>query len=76
MSENSKFSGSKVAIVSTILLGIIALVVSLVFYSSFFAIVGFSIVFWGILLFYVIPEKNNFYSFIGRVRDTGNIRFR
>ena len=56
----SEQSFSKAAVLSIILLGLVAIIVSAFLLSSFFAIVGFSLVFWGTLLLYIIPTKNNF----------------
>ncbi len=56
----SEQTSTKVAILFIILLGIVALIASAFLVSSFFAIVGFSLVFWGALLLYIIPTRSNF----------------
>ena len=59
MSENNNFGSAKVAVVGIILLGAITIITSTLFVSSFFAIVGFSLIFWGAILLYIIPTKSN-----------------
>jgi hypothetical protein len=55
----SERNSVKVTILSIILLGVVVLIASAFLLSSFFAIIGFSLVFWGTLLLYIIPTKTN-----------------
>jgi hypothetical protein len=50
----------KAAVIGLILLGSLSLVGSTILASDFFAIVGFSLAFWGVILLYLIPTKNKF----------------
>ncbi len=63
------FIGVKAAMLSVIVFGIIILAYSTYFVSSFFAMIGFSILFWGVILLYVIPTSNSFLDLLNSVVD-------
>jgi hypothetical protein len=58
LSQN-KSLGIKALVIAIIGLGIAVLIASTHFISSFLAIAGFSLVFWGAILLYIIPTKIN-----------------
>ena len=57
--EQKSFSSAKIAIICIEILAIAALAVSAMYFSSFLAIIGFSLLFWGAILLYLIPIKSN-----------------
>ncbi len=60
MSTQKTSIGIKVAFLLIVVLGTATLLFSTFFISSFFAILGLSLVFWGVILLYIIPSKNVF----------------
>jgi hypothetical protein len=62
----------KVAIICIILLGISTLSASILYQSSFFAIAGFSLLFWGIVLLYLIPTRNNLSQILSISAETAS----
>jgi hypothetical protein len=69
LSEQGAFGRVKLAVVCIILLGVATLIASTYLLLSFFAIVGFSLVFWGTILLYLIPTKNNFTLLMSTVAE-------
>jgi hypothetical protein len=72
LSEKNSFGSVKGAIVGIILLGAFTLILSVFFISSFFAIVGFSLIFWGAILLYVIPTKSNLALLVSAAAQPGS----
>jgi hypothetical protein len=64
MPKKKTFDGAKAAVISMIVLGIATLVSSSFFFSSFFAIIGFALVFWGAILLYITPTKSVFFDLL------------
>lgn len=60
MPGNEASAKVKIPIVCLLLLGIVTLVSSSFFLSSFFAMVGLCLVFWSSLLIFLIPTKTDF----------------
>lgn len=59
MSEQNSFGIIKIASVAIVIVGITTLIASTLFLSSYFTILGISLVFWGTILLYVIPTTSN-----------------
>jgi hypothetical protein len=58
MPNQKRTSLSKIAVFIMLLIGILLEVVSAVYVSSFLAILGFAIIFWGTIFLYVTPSKH------------------
>ena len=67
--------GIKAAILAIIALGIATLVYSTYFISEFFAMVSFSLIFWGVILLYITPTNTPFMDLLNSVTgsSTANI---
>ncbi len=60
------------AIIGVILLGVLTLISSIFYVSSFFAIVGFSLTFWGTILLYIIPTRSNLALLVSAAAQPGS----
>jgi hypothetical protein len=67
--EQKTFGKAKAAAAGIIILGAATLLSSTLFISSFFTIVGFSLVFWGAILLYIIPTKSNLAMLVSAVAE-------
>jgi hypothetical protein len=67
MTDQKIFGKVRIAIAGIVALGILTLVSSAVFLSSFFSLVGISLIFWGTILFYIVPTKSNLAMLVSAV---------
>jgi hypothetical protein len=58
MEKTRKIASIKIALYSMLTLGVLLVVVSAFYASSFLAILGVAIVFWGAILLYITPTKH------------------
>jgi hypothetical protein len=61
-----------IAILFIIMLGFSALTASIIYVSSFFAIIGLSLAFWGAILLYLMPTKSKFPLLLNGLAETAS----
>jgi hypothetical protein len=65
-------SSLTIAILFIILLGFLALTASIIYVSSFFAIIGLSLAFWGAILLYLMPTNSKFTLLLNGLAETAS----
>jgi cell division protein FtsL len=61
----------KVAVFSLIALGVLTLIISVFYTSSFLALLGFALVFWSAILLYLTPTKHVFIDLLSAAAQPG-----
>lgn len=69
---SKKLDNAKIALLTLVALGIATLVISTLLQSSFFVILGFSLLFWGVILLYITPTKNGYLELLNAGVEPGS----
>lgn len=72
MKRNNKITSYKITALIMLALGISLIVLSLLYASSFLAILGLALIFWGVIFLYIMPTKHVPLTILNALCDMGN----
>lgn len=69
MAKKKQSNLDKAAVLSMIALGAATLIISTFYTSSFLAILGFALIFWGAIILYITPTKQAFFELLSAAAE-------